>query len=133
MTLATISEERSVSRLVSPRIQTFRGTVLQAVGLRPIGNGGTLLLSARYTSGSATVCRNAPTALARFPSDRIPGSMPDRYLARMTARSPHEPHRASTPLELFFDLVFVVAIAQAASGLHHAIAEAHASKGCSAT
>ena len=28
------------------------------------------------------------------------------------------------PLELFFDLVFVVAIAQAAGGLHHAIAEA---------
>ena len=47
----------------------------------------------------------------------------------MTARSPHEPHRASTPLELFFDLVFVVAIAQAASGLHHAIAEAHALAG----
>ena len=47
----------------------------------------------------------------------------------MTARSPHEPHRVSTPLELFFDLVFVVAIAQAASGLHHAIAEDHAVQG----
>ena len=47
----------------------------------------------------------------------------------MTARSPHEPHRASTPLELFFDLVFVVAIAQAAGALHHAIAEAHALQG----
>jgi low temperature requirement protein LtrA len=55
--------------------------------------------------------------------------MPDRYLARMKARSPDEPHRASTPLELFFDLVFVVAIAQAASGLHHAIAEAHIVEG----
>ena len=43
----------------------------------------------------------------------------------MRARSPHEPHRAATPLELLFDLVFVVAIAQAASGLHHAVAEAH--------
>jgi low temperature requirement protein LtrA len=31
----------------------------------------------------------------------------------------------ATPLELFFDLAFVVAIAQAAAGLHHAIAEAH--------
>ncbi len=31
----------------------------------------------------------------------------------------------ATPLELFFDLVFVVAIAQAAAGLHHAIAENH--------
>jgi low temperature requirement protein LtrA len=47
----------------------------------------------------------------------------------MPARSPHEPHRISTPLELFFDLVFVVAIAQAAAGFHHAIAEAHAAQG----
>jgi low temperature requirement protein LtrA len=43
----------------------------------------------------------------------------------LAARSPHESHRTATPLELFFDLVFVVAIAQAAAGLHHAIAEAH--------
>ncbi len=47
----------------------------------------------------------------------------------MTARSPHEHHRAATPLELLFDLVFVVAIAQAASGLHHAVGEAHAVQG----
>ncbi len=52
-----------------------------------------------------------------------------RPLARMTARSPHEAHRTATPLELLFDLVFVVAIAQAASGLHHAIAEDHAMAG----
>jgi low temperature requirement protein LtrA len=48
---------------------------------------------------------------------------------RMTARSPTEAHRSATSLELFFDLVFVVAIAQAASGLHHAVAEAHAFEG----
>ena len=47
----------------------------------------------------------------------------------MRARSPHEPHRVSTPLELFFDLVFVVAIAQAAGGFHHAITEGHAAQG----
>ena len=47
----------------------------------------------------------------------------------MIARSPHEAHRTATPLELFFDLVFVVAIAQAASGLHHAVAELHALDG----
>lgn len=35
----------------------------------------------------------------------------------------------STPLELFFDLVFVVAIAQAAAGFHHAIAANHAAEG----
>ncbi len=52
-----------------------------------------------------------------------------RLQCRMTARSPHETHRTATPLELFFDLVFVVAIAQASSGLHHAVAEGHALEG----
>ncbi|HEX3815935.1 MAG TPA: low temperature requirement protein A [Mycobacteriales bacterium] len=40
----------------------------------------------------------------------------------MTARSRDEPHRASTPLELLFDLCFVVAVSQAAIGLHHELA-----------
>ena len=47
----------------------------------------------------------------------------------MVSRSPDENHRAATPLELFFDLVFVVAIAQAAAALHHAIIENHAAEG----
>ena len=47
----------------------------------------------------------------------------------MRARSPHEPHRVATPLELLFDLVFVVAISEAASGLHHAVAEGHVAGG----
>ncbi len=46
----------------------------------------------------------------------------------MQGRDPDEPHRAATPLELFFDLVFVVAVAQAASALHHGIADAHAAE-----
>jgi low temperature requirement protein LtrA len=57
------------------------------------------------------------------------GTHPARLRAPMVARSPAESHRVVTPLELFFDLVFVVAIAQAASGLHHAVAEAHAGEG----
>lgn len=36
-------------------------------------------------------------------------------------RDPNEAHRASTPLELFYDLATVVAISAAAAGLHHAI------------
>ena len=44
----------------------------------------------------------------------------------MHARATGELHRASTPLELFFDLIFVVAIALNAAGLHHGIAENHA-------
>ncbi|WP_172382849.1 low temperature requirement protein A [Streptomyces sp. MNP-20] len=44
-------------------------------------------------------------------------------LVRMTARSRDEPHRTATPLELLFDLCFVVAVAQAGARLVHAIAE----------
>ena len=43
----------------------------------------------------------------------------------MVGRDPDEPHRASTPLELLFDLTFVVAVARAASELHHALAQGH--------
>ncbi|MFC3808474.1 low temperature requirement protein A [Terrabacter sp. MAHUQ-38] len=44
---------------------------------------------------------------------------------RMQPRDPHEAHRVATPLELLFDLVFVVAIASAAAGWHHGIVEGH--------
>ncbi|MEV6313788.1 low temperature requirement protein A [Streptomyces sp. NPDC051776] len=50
-------------------------------------------------------------------------------LRPMTARSRDEAHRAATPLELFFDLVFVVAIAQAGVSLAHALAEGHYAHG----
>jgi low temperature requirement protein LtrA len=42
---------------------------------------------------------------------------------RMSGRDSNEPHRASSPLELLFDLTFVVAVAQVASGLARTIAE----------
>ncbi|WP_433371398.1 low temperature requirement protein A [Actinoplanes sp. CA-142083] len=48
-----------------------------------------------------------------------------RFLTPMVGRSSDEPFRVSTPLELFFDLCFVVAVAQAAAPLHHSIAEHH--------
>jgi low temperature requirement protein LtrA len=41
----------------------------------------------------------------------------------MTGRDPTEAHRASTPLELQFDLCFVVAVAQAGAALHHDLAD----------
>ena len=47
----------------------------------------------------------------------------------MGARDPEEQHRTATPLELLFDLAFVVAIARAAVEMHHAIAEDHAVAG----
>lgn len=39
-------------------------------------------------------------------------------LVPMTGRSRAEVHRAATPFELFFDLVFVVAISLASESLH---------------
>ncbi|MEU7150651.1 low temperature requirement protein A [Streptomyces sp. NPDC045456] len=50
-------------------------------------------------------------------------------MARMTARGRSEAHRAATPLELFFDLCFVVAVAQAGRQLVHALAEGHPGHG----
>lgn len=47
----------------------------------------------------------------------------------MSGRDPDEPHRSSTPLELFFDLAFVVAVAAAASGLHDGIIEGQVGSG----
>jgi len=55
-----------------------------------------------------------------------PDARPSRWYSPMRARDPEQPHRASTNLELLFDLCFVVAVALAAGQLHHAIAEGHA-------
>lgn len=43
----------------------------------------------------------------------------------LLARDRHEEGRTATPLELLFDLVFVVAIASNAAQLHHGITEGH--------
>ncbi|MGW6130236.1 low temperature requirement protein A [Cellulomonas sp. NPDC055163] len=48
-----------------------------------------------------------------------------RLAVPLAGRDPDQHDRGATPLELFFDLVFVVAVALAAEGLHHGIAEAH--------
>jgi low temperature requirement protein LtrA len=47
----------------------------------------------------------------------------------MRGRDPGEEHRASTPLELFFDLCFVVAVSAAAGALHHALAAGRVTEG----
>jgi low temperature requirement protein LtrA len=51
------------------------------------------------------------SSLARLRSLTVP----------MQGRSPEEANRVATPLELFFDLVFVVAIAQAGASLSHGL------------
>jgi low temperature requirement protein LtrA len=58
--------------------------------------------------------------------DRASGGV---WYRPMVARTTDEGHRSATVLELFFDLCFVVAVAQAASALHHEIAEDHVGDG----
>ncbi|HEX6359575.1 low temperature requirement protein A [Actinophytocola sp.] len=57
------------------------------------------------------------------PSTRI------RIRVRMTARPIDEPHRASSQLELLFDLIFVVAVAAATAELAHRLADGHGLEG----
>ena len=47
----------------------------------------------------------------------------------LSPRDPQEGHRTATPLELFADLCYVVAVAQAALTLHHEIVDGHAGEG----
>ena len=49
----------------------------------------------------------------------------NKPLKLFAPRNPEEAHRAATPLELLFDLIFVVAIATAGQQLHHAMIEGH--------
>lgn len=62
----------------------------------------------------------ATTQAGRF---RAPWYLP------MRARATDEPHRAATPLELLFDLCFVVAVSLAAGRLHHAVSADHIGHG----
>jgi low temperature requirement protein LtrA len=48
---------------------------------------------------------------------------------RMGGRDPQQPHRAATPLELLFDLTFVIAYGTAANELAHLLAEGHVGAG----
>jgi low temperature requirement protein LtrA len=47
----------------------------------------------------------------------------------MRGRDPHQPHRVATPLELLFDLTFVIAYGTAASELAHFLAAGHIGPG----
>jgi low temperature requirement protein LtrA len=63
---------------------------------------------------------SAPAALTQRPR---PTRRP------MSGRDRDEAHRVSTPLELLYDLTFVVAIALAGAELHHAVAAHHLASG----
>lgn len=57
---------------------------------------------------------------------------PPHRVRPMVGRDPHEPHRVATPLELLFDLTFVVAFGIAASEFAHMLAEDHVGAGLAA-
>ncbi|MEZ0364270.1 low temperature requirement protein A [Mycobacterium sp. pUA109] len=50
-------------------------------------------------------------------------------MRRMSGRDPHERHRVASPLELLFDLTFVIAFGVAASEFSHALAAHHLGAG----
>ena len=64
-----------------------------------------------------------------MPDDGRPASTRGHRLARMTGRDPGADHRAASPLELLFDLTFVVAFGQAADELAHLVVDGHAAQG----
>ena len=57
------------------------------------------------------------------------GPAPAHRIRRMSGRDPYEDHRVATPLELLFDLTFVVAFGVAASEFAHMLAEGHVGAG----
>lgn len=69
------------------------------------------------------------TSSSTPPSGSSDASASHGPLRRLTARGRDEAHRVASPLELFFDLCFVVAVAQAGVGLVHAVVAGHAGSG----
>jgi low temperature requirement protein LtrA len=63
-----------------------------------------------------------------------PAPAPDRshHRRRFSGRDPGEHHRASTPLELLYDLTIVVGFGTAADQLAHYVAEGHAGRAAAA-
>lgn len=70
------------------------------------------------------------------PAHPAPAEQPTQtahhHLRRMTGRDPHERGRTATPLELLFDLTFVIAVGTSAHYLAEALAEGHIGAGIGA-
>ena len=67
--------------------------------------------------------------MSAVPDDTSLDTSRGHRLARMTGRDPREGHRAASPLELLFDLTFVVTFGQAADQLAHLVAAGHPGPG----
>ncbi len=57
------------------------------------------------------------------------GKVEVHRIRKMSGRDPHETHRTATPLELLFDLTFVIGFGIAASEFAHQLAEDHVAVG----
>jgi len=75
----------------------------------------------------------AQTQTQQVHSQNLQNPQPSRFrLTPLTPRDPEEPGRVASSLELFFDLVFVIAISISASELHHQLSAGHVLAGLSA-
>jgi hypothetical protein len=80
---------------------------------------------------SSSILRGARVTIVHMPEtdDPLKQRGLGHRLIPMTGRDPQEPHRSATPLELLFDLTFVVAFSQASSELAHLLAEGNLASG----
>jgi low temperature requirement protein LtrA len=62
-------------------------------------------------------------------SEQQPSNTTQHRIRRMSGRDPNEEHRVATPLELLFDLTFVIAFGIAASEFAHMLSENHVGAG----
>lgn len=92
---------------------------------------GSSAVSGTYagSSGMSGEDTGGPGAGEQAAAERAVAERTGALRRAMRGRDPGEEHRAATPLELLFDLTFVVAVAQAAAQLHHALAEGHIASG----
>ena len=92
--------------------------------------GPAALIMLGWTASDRHEPRGAPMTEQPSQPSR-PASRIRVWYRPMRSRDSGEHHRVATPLELLFDLCFVVAVGQAAASLHHALAEGHAAHGVS--
>jgi low temperature requirement protein LtrA len=90
------------------------------------GDGtGTESTTARPTEAARTPERGDDRTVSRPSAAGVRGLL----WLRMNGRDKTQDHRVSTPLELFFDLCFVVAVGQAGSQLAHAVEQGRVAHG----
>jgi low temperature requirement protein LtrA len=73
-----------------------------------------------------------PAMLVNVNESSMPGAARAHHVRRMVGRNPDERHRVATPLELLFDLTFVIAFGVTGSEFAHMLAEGHVWAGLTA-